>query len=247
MNMLNDIFTMIWKEFREIILNRRGMRGGLMNMAVLVAVLGVFMPLQTGPAWLDDPRQLLIWAWMPIFIALGNVTDAFAGERERRTLETLLATRLSDQAILFGKLLAVVLYAWLLSVASIIVGAVTVNIAHPAATIQFYPLATIVIGLLASFLGPLLVACIGVLVSLKASTVRAAFQRMSIFMLALWFIPLIGFQVMPDDLRQRLLQTLSTIDFDQVILWVLVGLTLANAILVAVVNVSFRRARLILS
>ena len=245
--MLNDIFTMIWKEFREIILNRRGMRGGLLNVAVLIFVLGVFMPLQVGRDWLNDPQQLLVWAWMPIFIALGNVADAFAGERERRTLETLLSTRLSDQAILFGKLLAVVLYAWLLSTASLMAGAITVNLAHPADTIQFYPAATIAVGLSASFLGALLVTCIGVLVSLKASTVRAAYQRMSIFMLAIWFVPLIGFQVMPEDLRQRLLQTLSTIDFGQVILWVLLGLVIVNAILVAVVNGSFKRSRLILA
>ena len=40
------------------------------------------------------------------------VADSFAGERERHTLETLLASRLPDRAILAGKLLVPVAVAW---------------------------------------------------------------------------------------------------------------------------------------
>jgi ABC-2 type transport system permease protein len=40
----------------------------------------------------------------------------------RRTLETLLASRLSDDAILLGKLCASVLYAWVLMIGSLGLG-----------------------------------------------------------------------------------------------------------------------------
>jgi ABC-2 type transport system permease protein len=38
--------------------------------------------------------------------------DAIAGERERHTLETLLASRISDRAILLGKVIVTTGYAW---------------------------------------------------------------------------------------------------------------------------------------
>jgi ABC-type Na+ efflux pump permease subunit len=42
------------------------------------------------------------------------ITDSIAGERERQTLETLLASRLPDRAILLGKVAAITLLGWLL-------------------------------------------------------------------------------------------------------------------------------------
>lgn len=244
--MLNDIFTMMWKEWREIIFNRRGLRGGLMSMVVVLLILGVFMPLQVGEPWLTDPTQLLIWSWLPIFIALSIVTDSFAGERERRTLETLLATRLSDQAILFGKILTVVVYAWLLTTLGVLIGAVSINIAHPADTIQFYALENLLIGLGLSLLASLLIACIGVLVSLRAPTARQAYQRMSIVLIAFWFVPILALQVLPEETVGRIMAFFSGIELGQAVLVIGIILILADAALVFAVNANFKRSRLIL-
>ena len=58
------------------------------------------------------------------------IADSFAGERERHTLETLLASRLSDHSILFGKIAASMAYGWLISLSCILAGAITVNIVN---------------------------------------------------------------------------------------------------------------------
>lgn len=244
--MIEDLFTVMWKEWHEIFLNRRSWRGGLMGMVVILVILGVFMPLQVGKIWMTDPRQLLIWSWLPIFIALSIVTDAFAGERERKTLETLLATRLSDQAILFGKIVTVVLYAWLLTAAGVLIGAVTINIAFPSETILFYRLDTLLIGLGISLLAAALIASIGTLVSLKAPTARQAYQRMSLVLIALWFLPILMLQILPEEVTDRLLQVFSEIDINQAILVITLVLVIADAALLFIAKASFKRSRLIL-
>ena len=244
--MINDILTVMWKEWREVILTRRGLRGGLVNIGLVLLVLGVFMPLQTGAQWLEDPRQLLIWSWVPIFIALSIITDSFAGERERHTLETLLASRLSDQAILYGKIAAVVLYAWSLATASMLVGAATINLAFPTGQIQFYSLKSVSAGLLICVLAALLVACIGVLVSLRAPTVRQAYQRMSVVLIAFWFVPIFVIQFMPDEMKSRLFGFLSGVNLDHVILGVGAVLAAADIVLLLAVKARFVRPRLIL-
>jgi ABC-2 type transport system permease protein len=244
--MINDIVTMIWKEWREVIVNRRGLRGGVASIAVVLFIIGVFMPLQTGADWLNNPTQLLIWSWLPIFISLSIVTDSFAGERERHTLETLLASRLSDQAILFGKIVSVVLYAWLLTVASVLAGAVTINVAVPADGIQFYPLDSLVISLTLSLLAAVLIACIGVLVSLRAPTARQAYQRMSIVLVVFWFIPMLAAQFLPEETLARFVSFFAAIDITRLILGVGIFLLLADAVLLYVVRARFQRSKLIL-
>jgi len=244
--MIEDIITMMWKEWREVILNRRGLRGGVANIAVVLFILGVFMPLQVGAAWLTSPVQLLLWSWLPIFISLGMVTDSIAGERERHTLETLLASRLSDQAILFGKIVSVVLYAWLLTVAGIIIGAVTVNIASPADGIQFYPLDHLLVSLLLSLLAAVLIACIGVLVSLRAPTARQAYQRMSIVLLVGWFLPMAAAQFLPETLKARFAAFFASLDLASLVMWAIAILVLADIVLLYVARAAFQRAKLIL-
>jgi ABC-2 type transport system permease protein len=110
--MINDITTIIWKEIKEIFLQRPNFRGGWAGLLVLLAVFGIFIPLQSGPAWVSSPANLAIWSWVPYLLVSGVVADSFAGERERHTLETLLASRLSDRAILFGKIGAALVYGW---------------------------------------------------------------------------------------------------------------------------------------
>ena len=72
----------------------------------MIAVFGVFLPLQNGASWVTSPITMVYWAWMPLMLVTGVIADSFAGERERHTLETLLASRLPDRAILLGKVAA---------------------------------------------------------------------------------------------------------------------------------------------
>jgi len=71
-----------------------------------------------------------MWAWVPLFLVMGVIAYSFAGDRERHTLETLLASRLSNRAILLGKIAAAVGYALRVTLLSLAAGLVTVNVAH---------------------------------------------------------------------------------------------------------------------
>jgi ABC-2 type transport system permease protein len=195
--MIQDILTVAVKELREILTFGGDVRGrGKYSLLILVGVFGVFFPLQSGREWVSSPMSIMVWGWMPFLWVSGIVADLFAGERERHTLEALLATRLSDQAILFGKLLAALTYGFLLTWLVLLSSVVTLNIVHGREGLLFFPFWTTVGALVFSILVSGLSASIGVLVSLRAGSVRQAQQTMSIGMLVL-FLPFMLVQFIP--------------------------------------------------
>ena len=126
--MIADILTVAGKELREVFTFGDARGRSKYSLLVLVVVFGIVFPLQSGREWVDSPVNIMVWAWMPFLWVSGVVADMFAGERERHTLEALLATRLSDQAILFGKLLAALTYGFTLTWVIMIASLITVNI-----------------------------------------------------------------------------------------------------------------------
>ncbi|MGB9897375.1 ABC transporter permease, partial [Thermanaerothrix sp.] len=173
--MWHDLQTMIWKEWKELFTSRSTGRGTLLSTLIILFVLGVFMPLQVGEEWFTQPLTVVVWAWMPIFLTLGMVTDSFAGERERHTLETLLATRLPDLAILLGKILSAVLYGWGIAILSLLLAALTLNLSLKGGP-YFYAPEFFAAALGFSLLSTVLFAALGVLSSLRAATARQAYQ-----------------------------------------------------------------------
>jgi len=194
--LLSDMGTILWKEWREMF-SQKGLRGAITNWAVMVGLSGVFMPVNFGPAWLISPLHLLLWSWLPMLAVMQIVSDTFAGERERHTLETLLATRLPDGAILLGKIISVVLYGWSIQVAGLLLGWIAVNAAYWNGALRFFS-TPILLGVVPlTMLAVVLVACIGTLVSLRSATVRQAYQKMSIAFLIIVFVPILAIQVLP--------------------------------------------------
>jgi ABC-2 type transport system permease protein len=127
------------EEWKEMLLQRPNLRGGWLGLLVLIGVFGVFIPLQTGPDWIQSPANLALWAWVPFLLVSAVVADSFAGERERHTLETLLASRLSNRAILLGKISATIAYGWGLTLASVLMGLITTNLFHGQEAILYPP------------------------------------------------------------------------------------------------------------
>src|SRR4051812_29233920 len=108
---MSDIRTMVWKETKETLL--QGDLSALLRPLLLIGVLGIGLPWRLGPQWLAlMPIVVGIILYIPFFVILSFVGDAIAGERERHTLETLLASRISDRAILLGKIIATTGYGW---------------------------------------------------------------------------------------------------------------------------------------
>ena len=243
--MISDVYTVFWKEWKELF-KQRGLRGGFASWLIMVALVGIFMPLNFGRDWLTNPIMLISWSWPPLLSVMSLVTDAFAGERERHTLETLLASRLSDRAILFGKILTMVVYGWSMQLAATLLSAITVNVIFFTGSLRFYS-AGLLFGVLAfSLVALLLVSALGVLVSLHAPTVRAAYQKLSIGFIVIWmaifFVPML----VPESTRQALLSQVLGISWWQVGLVVALLLILVDVLLIRLALARFQRNTLIL-
>ena len=241
---LADIFTVTrkeWLEFRDQLLRLR--RGG-MSAVVVLLMLGIVTPLQMGPLWLQSPLMLAYWPLLSSGMVSTLIADAFAGERERHTLETLLATRLSDTSILLGKVLAAILYGLLFTAANILVGVVTLSIAHkgiqaPQATHAGYML--LLVTLACSTL-----AGIGVFISLRAATVRQAQQTLGIIMMVLFIGPVLFVQFLDSEDRMSMAGRLSSLGTARIVGWVSAILFAASCVLILMAMARFKRGKLTL-
>ncbi len=242
--MIYDIATITRKELKEIFVQRGSLRSGVINVLLVIGISGILFPLQFGREWITSPLGLVSVIWLPLFMSMGLVADAFAGERERHTLETLLASRLSDQAILFGKMAASILYGLGIGLGGLLVGALTINIIYPGA--GFYPLGNFLGAVLFSLLGATLVAGVGVLVSLHASTVRQAYQRMSLGFLVIWLPLILAPQLLPAAWKAQIAGRMENVNGLQVSITAAIILLAIDLILVALTSARFQRARLIL-
>ncbi len=243
--MAADLYTVIWKESKLLFAGAGG-RGRYVPL-VLVALFGIILPLRAGEQWVGQPIGVGISLMIPLVLVASWAADTFAGERERHTLETLLATRLSDRTILFGKIVTITGYAWLLGIGSMILGLVTINVAHPSGHLLLYPADLLFGSSVLSLLLALLVAAIGVLISLRAASVRQVQQMVSIGILLLVWVPILAIQALPAELRQSLGSALASGNVTVLALAVGGALLVIDAILLALATARFQRARLTFS
>lgn len=244
--MITDVLTVAGKELREILTLGGDARGrGKLSLVILILIFGIVIPMQNGREWVTSPMNIMVWGWMPFLWVSGIVADLFAGERERHTLEALLATRLSDQSILFGKLLAAITYGFSLTWVIMIASLITVNVAFGREGLLFYPLNMTLGALVFSILISGLSACIGVLVSLRAGSVRQAQQAMSAGMLVL-FLPFMLIQFIPKSWLSAAETMLQNVQPMQVAIGLAVVLLVVEAILIVIARRLFQRSKLIL-
>jgi ABC-2 type transport system permease protein len=246
--MTRDLATVLWKEWKEILLfrSRAGRMGNALSLILLLGVFGIYLPLQTGPEWVTSPLMLAAWAWVPYLLIVSVIADSFAGERERHTLETLLATRLPDRAILLGKIGAALGYGWGMAMASLLLGLITINLAHQGAGLILFPAPTLAAILALSLLISTFAASLGVLVSLRASSLQQAQQRLSMSSMLLFVLPIIVLQLLPEDLTSRLALAAGRADLTTIYAVAAIGLLLLDTSLIVAAVGRFRRARMIL-
>lgn len=243
--MITDIFTVAWKELREMLLFGDPRGRSKFSLLIIIGVFGVLIPLQNGRDWVTSPISIAVWAWMPFFWVSSIVADSFAGERERHTLESLLATRLSDRAILFGKLLAALVYGFALTWVILLVSLVTVNISAGGHGLILFPFEVTLGALVFSILISGFSASVGVLVSLRAAGVRQAQQWMSLGMLVL-FLPFMLTRYIPQEWLKLASGALVNAGPLSIGIGLAVILFIIEAILIAIAMRLFRRSRLIL-
>jgi ABC-2 type transport system permease protein len=242
--MIQDISAVMWKEYRESFA-KRGLRSFIPLVVVPIILLGIFLPWQMGTAWLYSPLTMLMWAWLPAFLVVSIVADSFAGERERHTLETLLASRLPDRAILLGKIGVSVVYSWGITLAGMAVALLTVNVLHGNGSLLMYSADTILVGVTFSLLVATLVTTGGCLISLRAATVRQAQQTISLLFMVPWFGILFGVQLLPQEWTIGLTGYVSGIGVVGILGLAEGAILLLNAGLLGAAMARFKRAKLI--
>ena len=199
-----SLSPMFWKEWRELQRSRSGLAGRLAGIFLPLAVMGALLPWQFGPAWVQTPVGLGFWCWVSLLMVTPQAADSIAGERERHTLDTLLALPISDGGILFGKVGAATLYGWVMGTATALLSLVTINLTHWEGAIRLYPTTLFLGGLLLSGLSALLGSSAGLLLSMRSPTVRQAQQSLSLVVLLLALGPLIASLVAPPAFWTRL-------------------------------------------
>lgn len=240
--MLRDLWVVLGKEWLEL-RSSDSPWVTLSTLAAFLAIAGGFLPSQLGLAWLEAPWVTLLWAWIPMFLVTTVTADAVAGERERHSLETMLATRLSDASILWGKWLAAVLWVWIAMAACLPVGLLTVNLAVPGG--PHLPSAGFAVGVLAvAFAGAGLGAAAGVVVSLRAASVRHAQQVLAISVLVFALLPVAIIRLLPEETLTALLRNLAYGPPVRIAWTVAVGLALLSLPLLILAQTRFRRGEI---
>lgn len=238
--MMSDIWTVIWRE-RKTLFRYRGSRlRTVLSILVPVVMVAVYFPWQTED-WADSYVSLFS-AVVPMMMVLLTVPDSFAGERERHTLGTLLATRLPDRAILFGKLAVSVAVGFWMMLGVLALALVTANTAHWDGQVHFYSITVLLVDLGFGLLLAILIAAAGVLISLRASTVQEAQQLLGVAVMT----PPILLGMLALLLRERIADAVEGLGATQAALIVMAALAVAGAGLVIAATARFRRARLIL-
>ena len=243
--MSTDLWTVLWKEWRSL-MGGRARRQLLIIGGVLMAMALIF-PIEDGQGWVSDPVGIgILGIVMPMLVVSFIVPDAIAGERERHTLATLLASRLPDRAILYGKLGFAVVTGWLMGIVMLAVALVAANLsAAPAAPLLYEPHVLLaVLGL--GFLVAILAGGIGFFVSLRASTAQEAQQLTGVgMMVPLMLASFLLMAVMGNDDLRATLAGIGSLDPLLVVATVLAVIAVVDGTLLAAADRRFRRGRLL--
>ena len=244
--MLDDIRTVMWKE-RKTLFRFRGSRSRFLLTGMAPVLFAIVFPWQWGPDWVQEIPSLILSALIAVLLVGMTIPESFAGERERHTLNTLLASRLPDRAILFGKMAVSIALAWGVTVLVLLLSLVTVNIAHYDGKLLLYSPAIAIGDLVLSFLMASLFASAGVLISMRSETVQQAAQLlMAIFLVPVMVLQLVA-MVFMTQLNELLKPFIESLDGARVLIIVLGVLLVITLGVFAAAVARFRRTRLFLA
>lgn len=197
---LTDVVIVFRKELKELLYTRRALGLWLVQLAIFLGVFGIYFPATQRSLWLSGSAwAAMFYLFVPAFIANAIVADSFAGERERKTLETLLATPLSEMAILLGKALAAFSYAWGVVLICQLGALITLNVVKETNGLFLFTPLYIFLATAGSGLLTALAIELGLFISLRAQSVREAQQVSSL----IWFALVFAFPILlPHLVRQ---------------------------------------------
>jgi ABC-2 type transport system permease protein len=205
---VNDIITVIRKELKEAPygVGQGDRRNGIVVAVVFFLLFGVIHPMNVRGA-LFEGLSLILLAVSGAFFTASGAPDAYAGERERRTLETLLTTRLGDVSIALGKIAACALVGWGASIA--LVASATVTVAVTERSWSVIPLARVAFVVVLALLVNILVAAAGIIASALSQTTRQALQVFTVVLMIIISGPVIAMRLNA-PFKKRILATLAS-------------------------------------
>lgn len=172
----------MWKEWRETVWQRRLLNAQLLPLLILAVGAGLVGPLVLALATPLEKEGVIIithvlvltgMGMMGLLYAVGTSVDTIAGERERHTLETLIASPAPNAAIVIGKILAIVLVAFAVSVVMGSLSYINLVVLYGFDDTWLH-LLLVLVGPLLSLFPALFVASVGFLISYRAKTVKGA-------------------------------------------------------------------------
>lgn len=244
--MLTDILTVAWKEQKTQLRQPGSKWRSLLNLIIPFAFIGLYGPFSDAD-WVESPFVAIMCTVFSMVFLITTIPDSFAGERERHTLPTLLASRLPDPAIILGKLLVAIGYGWGVVMSALLVGLVTANVVHWDQAPLIYAPRIFFPAVIMSLLSALMIALAGVLVSLRAATVQGATQTLVTALM----LPGVGLQILgvvvlsQPAWRAGMRQGLDSVDFLRVALTVILVLIILDVLLLAATMARFQRSKLI--
>ena len=175
------------------------------------------------------PSQILIYIMVlyffapffliiPVMASSVMASDSFAGERERKTIEALLATPISDSELLLGKILVSFIPAMIVTTASFAVYAIIVDVVTVGMFNGMILLPTVNFLIMIFGVAPTLALCsigLSVIISAKVKGFKEA-QQISVVLLlpvlGLVFAQISGFLVLGPLVLVALIGILAIVD-----------------------------------
>lgn len=241
--MITDILTIIWKEWKEIFAQYRKIDLYTLGRILALGIASVLPVIAGSDTWMSSPIVLMLSIWFPLLTISDIVGDTFAGERERHTLQTLLASRLSDSSILIGKIASISIFGLLNVFFMLAIGLIAANIVSVETGFTFYSpdilFGSLILGLLTS----VATACTGVLISIKSPTVKQAQQTLGSVFIFLVLSLFIAARSAPVDWKH----VSSDVFVSNLILYTSLILAIIDMGLFIIAKRMFKRERLLLT
>ena len=182
---MRNIGTVMRKDLVEVAGDRYSYSGIVIQTVILLSITGVVVPALDSSIWTVS-GSLSLFTMFPATLAASQAADAFAGERERGTLDTLMSTPLEDSDIFVGKVGAAVCIGVVMSIVSML-SAVVVALAF--GRLSVFPSPLLFVGvILGATVTSMVTAGVGALVSRSVPVARSA-QQIS-FMISIVFVGL---------------------------------------------------------
>jgi ABC-2 type transport system permease protein len=240
--------SVMWKESKGLLRFSSSRWKGVAILLTPIALFGILIPIQFRQGWFTDSWSIIVAIITPMMLITTTIAESFAGERERHTLETLLASRLPDQAILLGKWFVSVVFGWGTTLFLLFVSMLVVNILEWDGVLHIYQSNILWINIAASLLMSGLIASLGILISLRSTTVQSAAQTiMLMIFLPLMLIQAIVFLIPTFLPRNTTREFINRMNVNNIMSVALAFLLVINIALFLSALARFQRSKLILS